>query len=95
MLKLTVQDIEQDCLTTRYGSDRDLLEFLKRLQPGMLHHVYTLADALRILNDSDLYAARSQPYEPLASANLLPDDYLTASQAESEDPWVRVADRNE
>ena len=93
MLKLTVQDVEQDRIQTRYGSDHDLLDFLRRLHPGLLHGVLTLGQAAKVLNDTDLFAVRMDQYESDPSANLLPEDYRTHSQADTEDPWPRAGHR--
>lgn len=91
MLKLTVQDLEQDRVVTRFGSDSDLLDFLKLHYP-VTERAPTLTQALALLNDSDLYRALVKPYEPDPASNLLPDDYLHHSQADEEDPWPRAGD---
>ena len=91
MLKLIVQDLEQDRAITRYGSDDDLLDFLKLHYP-VVARALTLTQALALLNDSDLFRAAAKPYEPDPASNLLPDDYLHHSQADEEDPWPRAGD---
>ena len=93
MLKLTIQDVENDRIQTRFGSDDDLLDFLKRLHPVQLRDVLTLSDAVNVLNATDLYAVRTGQYEPDPAANLLPEDYRTHSQADTEDPWPRAGHR--
>lgn len=91
MLKMTVHDLEADRAVVRFGSDGDLLDFLKLHYP-VVAQARTLTQALALLNDSDLFRAAVKPYEPDLASNLLPDDYLHHSQADEEDPWPRAGD---
>lgn len=89
MLKMTVHDLENDRISTRFGSERELLEFLKLHYP-VVSPAYHLDDAVQMLNDGDLFKVFVEPYVQDSSSNLLPDDYLTADQGD--DPWPRAGD---
>lgn len=88
MLKLTVHDVENDRNDYRFGSDGDLLKYLKMRYP-QLRDALTLADAIRVMNDSDIFVVKAEQYEPSVEENLLPPGYATHSQADEEDPWPR------
>jgi hypothetical protein len=93
MLKLTVHDVENDRNDYRYGSDGDLLKYLKMRYP-QLRDIYSLAEAIRAMNDSDIFVVSAEQYEPGVEANLLRPDYVTHSQADEDDPWVRRGDQS-
>jgi hypothetical protein len=86
MLKLTIRDVERDRIMTRFGSERELLDFVRNNYPATWGK-RTLDLALGVLNASDLYEAKTEPHKMVPSR--LPVDYLTHSQADSEDPWPR------
>jgi hypothetical protein len=92
MLKLTIGDLENARSVVRYGSDRELLVFVRDEYP-VAAEAGTLTAAIEALNGSDLFDAKFEQYRESIEANILPSNYLTESQADEEDPWPRAGDR--
>lgn len=88
MLKLTIIDLENDKKDINFGSDKELLKYVK-LAYSYQSNIYNLDDMLAYLNETGMFQAKSEPYV-FDNPNVLPNDYLTSSSVE--DPWPRLGD---
>lgn len=86
MLKLTIKNLEQDRIDTRFGSEDELLKYAEMRYPET-QTAWTLEMAVSALNETGLYEAAVAPWEP--TPRRLAEDYATASGPATEDPWPR------
>ncbi len=88
MLKMTIVDVERARGETRYGSEKELADYLAGRFWPLLPHVH-LDEMVKVLNEGDVIRVAVEPYLPPVEANILPENYLDASQADEPDPWPR------
>ena len=84
MLKMDIVDLENNTISTRFGSDKDLLAVVELDYPPAYGAV-DLKAAIAALNASDLYQAKVEPWYPRPEP--LNRGYLT--EGPQDDPWPR------
>ena len=76
----------------RFGSERELYDYLKSEYP-ILNDALNLEEAVGMQNDTELFVVKTSPVKARREDNVLPDDYLTATQRDDDDPWPRAGDK--